>query len=70
MLTGSHPFRYTLAAPGGQIAVIVDPSASQADRSRLSEAADAFFRSALSTDRSLRPADALEFLGTCERALQ
>jgi len=69
MLTGIHPFRHTLVQDGGR-AVLTDPTAAPGALSALSPPAGEFFRSALSTERALRPADALEFLGTCERVLQ
>ena len=70
MLTGSHPFRQSLAFAGGQIAVTDDIAGAGSGQSCLSRTAAGFFRSALSTDRSLRPKDALEFLGACEQVLR
>jgi hypothetical protein len=68
MLTLPHPFRRTVAFVGGEtvtnVAIDDGPETPQ-----LSEAAAAFFRTALSTERALRPREAMRFLEACEHAL-
>ena len=66
MLTGSHPFRRQVSLPGDP--TVPGLALNGPDRPELSEAALAFFRTALAPDRALRPADALAFLASCERA--
>jgi hypothetical protein len=68
MLTGSHPFRRTVAFPDDDTLAALAVAGGQ-DRPHLSDAVAAFFRTALSTERALRPRDALEFLGACEQVL-
>lgn len=64
MLTGAHPFRRAAALTGsGADGSLSGPGAV------LSDAENALFRSALSTDRALRPRDARELLTACELAL-
>ncbi len=68
MLTGRHPFRRNVvfadaAAMSNQIAWRGDEAPV------LSPAMAAFFRSALSTERALRPRAPLEFLAACEHGL-
>jgi len=67
MLTGRHPFRRALPfSPQGHAA---DSDVTGVHTRVLSDAADAFFRTALSTERALRPAGALEFLSACEQVM-
>ena len=68
MLTGSHPFRRTVAFAGDDTVAALAVSAGQ-ERPQLPEAVAAFFRAALSTERARRPREALEFLGACEQVL-
>jgi hypothetical protein len=68
MLTGSHPFRRTVAFAGDNTAAAPAVSAGL-ECPQLPEAAAAFFRAALSTERALRPKEALEFLSACEQVL-
>ncbi|HUE85434.1 MAG TPA: protein kinase [Vicinamibacterales bacterium] len=68
MLTGRHPFRRNVVF--ADAATIADGVACRADQApALSDAMAAFFRSALSTERALRPREPLEFLAACEQAL-
>ena len=68
MLTATHPFRRKVAfaadVTDATVAVRDLPESPQ-----MSESAAAFFRAALSTDRALRPGEALAFLAACEQAL-
>ena len=71
MLTRSHPFRRRVSfgsSDGGE----VDPLAmvAQPAHPHLSEPATAFFRRALSSERELRPTDALTFLEELELVLR
>jgi len=68
MLTAHHPFRRTVAFAGGQTVtdVAVD---DRPDTPHLSDAAAAFFQTALSTERALRPKEVMGFLEACEHAL-
>jgi hypothetical protein len=68
MLTASHPFRREVAFAGEDTAADL-ATADRQQTPRLSAAAAAFFRTALSTERALRPADALAFLAACEQVL-
>ncbi|HUE84837.1 MAG TPA: serine/threonine-protein kinase, partial [Vicinamibacterales bacterium] len=66
MLTGSHPFRHNAtfgSTPSSDLTGSREPGVV------LSDAARAFFRTALSTDRALRPSRAAGFLAACEQAL-
>ena len=69
MLTAAHPFRRKVILGSDQtmtdLAAIVDGQ----QMPLLSEAAASFFRTAFSTERVLRPADALRFLDACEQVL-
>jgi len=68
MLTARHPFRRSVVFAGdATIDAEVPCGADQAPA--LSGAASALFRSALSTERALRPRGPLEFLAACEQAL-
>ena len=67
MLTGSHPFRRTVAFAGDD--TVADLAVSGQGRPHLSEAVDGLFRRALSPERALRPSEALEFLAACEQVL-
>ena len=67
MLTGSHPFRRTLAFAGDD--TVADLTVTGQGRPHLSDAAAGFFRTALSPERALRPREALEFLVACEQVL-
>jgi len=58
MLTGSHPFRRTVAFSPGVVAAAV-ALASHPDRPPLSEGGLALFRTVLSAEPASRPADAL-----------
>jgi serine/threonine-protein kinase len=62
MLAGRHPFRRDV---GAMVPPAADPPAGS-----LPETAAAFFRTALSTDRSTRPTDPMAFLDACERAFR
>ena len=68
MLTASHPFRR-------QVAFVADATMAditmldRKEAPRLTESAVNFFRTALSSDRALRPGDPLRFLDACEQAL-
>jgi serine/threonine-protein kinase len=64
MLKGSHPFRRGVALTGSGSTDGLSGSGVV-----LSDAENALFRSALSTDRALRPHDARELLTACELAL-
>ena len=71
MLTRSHPFRQRVSFGGGDSAdadVLARPP--EPAHPRLSEPVTAFFRRALSSERELRPADALAFLGELEQHLR
>jgi hypothetical protein len=67
MVTGNHPFRrsVTFAAQDQ----VPEDEVTHVGNRRLSDAADAFFRTALSTERAQRPAGAREFLSACEQVL-
>ncbi len=69
MLTGRHPFRQAVgfghAGHSGEV-----PTAEQHVRSALPPGIEAFFRRALSRNRSERPADADDFLAAFEQVLQ
>jgi serine/threonine-protein kinase len=67
MLTGSHPFRRTVAFTGDD--TVADLTGTSQGRPHLSEAVASFFRTALSPERALRPTEALEFLAACEKVL-
>jgi serine/threonine-protein kinase len=67
MLTGSHPFRRTVAFTGDD--TVADLTGTSQGRPHLSEAVSSFFRTALSPERALRPSEALEFLSACEKVL-
>jgi serine/threonine-protein kinase len=68
MLTGSHPFRRTVAfSTGGPAAGLERPR--HTNRSPLSEGGLALFRAALSTEAACRPANALTFLTALEQVL-
>ena len=66
MLTGTHPFRRLVASPNDATAAGLALEGHQTPE--LSVAGLAFFRTALSPETALRPADALAFLASCERA--
>ena len=68
MLTARHPFRRTVAFIGDETVTALAFTDAH-DTPQLAEAAAAFFRTALSTDRASRPGTALEFLGACEQVL-
>ena len=68
MLTGNHPSRRTGTLGDGQTDTGTTVAAVVAGKP-LTEARARFFRTALSTDRALRPADALEFLDAYEKVL-
>jgi len=63
MLTGRHPFRREVGA-------LVTPPTNAAPIGSLPASATAFFRTALSTERSDRPKDPMAFLQACEQAFQ
>ena len=68
MLTANHPFRRTLAFAGED--TVTDLAVNYSGQTaQLSETAAAFFRAALSSERALRPGEALGFLEACEQAL-
>jgi hypothetical protein len=67
MLTGSHPFRRTVAFAGDD--TVADLAVTGQGRPPLSEAVAGLFRTALSPERALRPSEALEFLAACEQVL-
>jgi hypothetical protein len=68
MLTGTHPFRR--AAVLANDATAADGALGGGGHAPgLSEATSAFFRTALSMDRALRPREPLEFLAACEQVL-
>jgi serine/threonine protein kinase len=68
MLTATHPFRRSVAFADD--AALTDGVACGGDRApALSDAASAFFLTALSSERTLRPREPLEFLALCEEAL-
>ena len=68
MLTATHPFRRRVAfAADGPNSPAVPSSGPRT--AAMPEGAEAFFRSALATDRARRPSDALAFLAACEQAL-
>ena len=69
MLTGRHPFRQAVGF--GQAGHSDDvATGGHAGRSALSPSLEAFFRRALSRDRSDRPANADDFLAAIEQALE
>ena len=67
MLTGSHPFRRTVAFTDDD--TVADLTGTSQGHPHLSEAVASFFRTALSPERALRPSEALEFLAACEKVL-
>jgi protein kinase-like protein/GAF domain-containing protein len=68
MLTGSHPFRRNLVFPADET-IAESPVTDPRQTGPLNETAAAFFRAALSTERSMRPSEARAFLSACEQAL-
>jgi serine/threonine-protein kinase len=68
MLTGTHPFRRRLDLPLGPIDDAGLPGRGDGAPT-LSEDASAFFRTALSSERTLRPAEPQAFLLGIEHAL-
>ncbi len=68
MLTGSHPFRRTVAFSGDS--TMADVAASTRGSSELPDTILAFFRTALSTEPALRPGRAADFLTSFEQALR
>jgi serine/threonine protein kinase len=68
MLTGSHPFRRTVAFSGDS--TVADVAASARDSSELPDTILAFFRTALSIEPALRPGRAADFLTSFEQALR
>jgi serine/threonine-protein kinase len=68
MLTGAHPFRRAVVAAND--ATAADHALGGGGQAPgLSDAVSAFFRTALSTERTLRPREPLEFLAACEQVL-
>jgi serine/threonine-protein kinase len=68
MLTGAHPFRRAAVLP--RDATSADAALGGGGRAAgLSDAMSTFFRTALSTERALRPREPLEFLAACEQVL-
>jgi eukaryotic-like serine/threonine-protein kinase len=67
MLTGSHPFRRTVAFASDD--TVADLTVAGQGPKHLSDAVAGFFRTALSPERALRPREALEFLAACEQVL-
>ena len=67
MLTGGHPFRRDVFPDDETI--VESPVTDTRHSGPLTETAVAFFRAALSTERSMRPSEAREFLSACEQAL-
>jgi len=72
MLTGSHPFRREVTFGDSGVATSADalPLSTTPAPSQLLEPATAFFRRALSSERDLRPRDAISFLAQLELALR
>jgi len=68
MLTGSHPFRRRFPFPDDET-IAESPVTDTRHTGPLNETAAAFFRAALSSERSMRPSEAHEFLSACEQAL-
>jgi eukaryotic-like serine/threonine-protein kinase len=68
MLTGSHPFRRRFPFPDDET-IAESPVTDSRHTGPLNDTAAAFFRAALSTERSMRPSEAHEFLNACEKAL-
>jgi hypothetical protein len=66
MLTGSHPFRRTVRFAAPESPTDAGIAGMHAP---FSESLDAFFRTALSMQRTERPPDALAFLSACEQVL-
>jgi eukaryotic-like serine/threonine-protein kinase len=71
MLTGSHPFRRRVTF-GGAETTMIGPVSVPPDSmdTNLPAAAAAFFKRALSSERELRPRDALAFLDDIELGLR
>ena len=63
MLTGRHPFRRDVGA-------LLQRPVAPAPAVSLPDSLSAFFRTALSTERSDRPTDPMAFLHACEQAFQ
>jgi len=68
MLTAHHPFGRSVAFVDGETVTDVTVD-HRPDTPQLSAAAAAFFQTALSTERALRPREAMGFLEACEHAL-
>jgi serine/threonine-protein kinase len=68
MLTANHPFLRTVPFPDEDTVTDLAVNCS-GGTAQLPETAAAFFRAALSSERSLRPGEALGFLEACEQAL-
>jgi serine/threonine-protein kinase len=68
MLTARHPFRHGVVF-ADHAAITAGVPCDTDGAPALSDAASALFRSALSTERTRRPREPLEFLVACEQAL-
>jgi len=68
MLTGSHPFRRA-AVPANEATAVDRVFGGAGHAPGLSDAMSEFFRTALSTERALRPREPVAFLAACELVL-